>query len=89
MTTFNLPDYRGRFLRGLDSSGEGRDPDLMARYAMNPGGATQDNVGSIQDDNFKSHSHLLRAGTSATQALHSGDKPWARPFLARTRPASC
>ena len=46
-TTFNLPDYRGRFLRGVDS-GQGRDPDATSRGRMNPGGSTGDSVGSVQ-----------------------------------------
>ena len=32
-TTFNVPDYRGRFLRGLDE-GTKRDPDAINRKAM-------------------------------------------------------
>lgn len=46
-TTFNLPDLRGRFLRGVDS-GTGRDPDASKRKAMNPGGKYGDKVGSVQ-----------------------------------------
>jgi phage-related tail fiber protein len=46
-TTFNLPDYRGRFLRGVNE-GSGRDPDAGSRTAANTGGLTKDNVGSIQ-----------------------------------------
>jgi len=46
-TTFNLPDYRGRFQRGT-SHGTGRDPDIALRVAANPGGATGDNTGSVQ-----------------------------------------
>jgi len=53
---FNLPDYRGRFLRGGDW-GTGRDPDRGARTAMNPGGAAGDAIGSVQGDQFASHSH--------------------------------
>lgn len=48
-TTFNIPDYRGRFLRGVDG-GVGRDPDRTSRTAMNTGGATGDSVGSVQGD---------------------------------------
>lgn len=48
-TTFNLPDYRGRFIRGVDN-GAGRDPNAGARTSMNTGGNTGDNVGSLQGD---------------------------------------
>ena len=41
-TTFNLPDYRGEFLRGLD---DGRGVDASRA------------LGSFQADNFKSHTH--------------------------------
>ncbi|MBO9523345.1 MAG: tail fiber protein [Nocardioidaceae bacterium] len=44
---FNLPDYRGYFLRGTDRS-SGRDPDVAGRVAALPGGQTGDNVGSKQ-----------------------------------------
>lgn len=46
-TTFNLPDYRGRFLRGLDGAAA-RDPNSATRTAMNTGGNTGNNVGSVQ-----------------------------------------
>jgi hypothetical protein len=55
-TTFNVPDFRGRFLRGKDG-GTGRDPDRASRTAMNAGGAVGDAVGSIQGDDFRSHAH--------------------------------
>lgn len=44
---FNLPDYRGRFLRGVDTS-EGRDPEAVGRSPMNVNGNSGDAVGSIQ-----------------------------------------
>lgn len=44
-TTFNLPDMRGQFLRGLDTT-EGVDPDFATRI-----------VGSSQVDEFKNHQH--------------------------------
>lgn len=46
-THFNLPDFRGRFLRMVDGAA-GRDPDDAARTAMNAGGNAADNVGSVQ-----------------------------------------
>lgn len=55
-STFHLPDLRGRFLRGRDG-GVGRDDDRSSRSAMNSGGSTGDNVGSIQGDSLASHTH--------------------------------
>jgi microcystin-dependent protein len=63
-TTFNLPDYRGRFLRGWDHA-IARDPDRASRTAMATGGATGDAVGSVQVDAFKSHTHTY-PGFNAT-----------------------
>lgn len=61
-TTFNLPDLRGRFLRGV-ADGSSNDPDRAARTAMNTGGNTGDNVGSVQADGFGSHGHTQNAHT--------------------------
>ena len=55
-TTFNLPDLRGEFLRGVNH-GVGNDPDAAGRTYSNPGGNTGDNVGSYQADNVASHNH--------------------------------
>lgn len=55
-TTFNLPDFRGRFLRGWDSTA-GRDPDSASRTAMNGGGNTGNNIGSVQSDQVGPHTH--------------------------------
>jgi microcystin-dependent protein len=56
ITTFNLPDYQGRFLRGVDN-GAGRDPDAASRSAMNAGGNTGGAVGSVQGHELASHHH--------------------------------
>ncbi len=61
-TTFNLPDLRGRFLRGVDG-GSGRDPDVANRTAMAAGGNTGNNVGSIQLDEFEAHTHTYNRVT--------------------------
>jgi microcystin-dependent protein len=74
-TTFNLPDYRGRFLRGLDGSAV-RDPDNATRTAMNTGGNTGNAIGSVQGDQVGPHTHaistLSAAGASGTPAAGSG-----------------
>lgn len=60
-TTFNLPDYRGRILRGRDG-GIARDPDRASRTAANSGGNTGDNVGSVQGEATKKNG-LTASGT--------------------------
>jgi len=55
-TTFNVPDYRGVFLRGV-SGVSSNDPDKLTRTAMNAGGNTGNSVSSIQSENFSSHNH--------------------------------
>lgn len=57
-TTFNLPDYRGRFLRGVDGDA-GRDLDKGLRSATN-GGNPGNAVGSVQEDVNKLHGHPVR-----------------------------
>jgi microcystin-dependent protein len=57
---FNVPDFRGRFLRGHDGSAD-RDPDKASRTAMNLGGLTGNNVGSVQGDAFQGHWHQVSA----------------------------
>ncbi len=62
-TTFNVPDYRGRFLRGVDG-GAANDPDRASRTAMATGGVTGDNVGSVQADQMINHTHTIPYTTS-------------------------
>lgn len=68
-TTFNLPDYRGRILRGRDG-GIARDPDRASRTAANSGGATGDNVGSVQGDQMQGHYHS--GGAASTTSNQTG-----------------
>lgn len=49
-STFHLPDYRGRFLRGADNMGTGaagRDVDSATRTAANTGGNTTRGKGQV------------------------------------------
>jgi len=57
-STFNLPDLRGQFLRGVDSTA-GVDPDASSRINKYNGGNTGNKVGSFQGDDLKSHNHGL------------------------------
>lgn len=82
-TTFNVPDYRGRFLRGVDGAA-GNDPDKTSRTAMNAGGNTGNSVGSIQGystarpvssafttDNVGSGYHVQKTGSNTPGNLDS------------------
>ena len=70
-SSFNVPDFRGRFLRGTDNRA-GRDPDALSRQASSSGGLTGDNVGSVQEDQFKAHSHSYTKFPGAKGDIASG-----------------
>lgn len=55
---FRVPDLRGAFLRGRDS-GRGLDDGRASRTADFTGGATGDNIGSYQHDDFRAHGHSV------------------------------
>jgi microcystin-dependent protein len=69
-TTFNLPDLRGMFLRGV-SSASGNDPDVASRTAVNSGNAGN-NVGSVQQDQLEVHSHSLNQNSTVIATLLGG-----------------
>jgi len=73
---FNVPDFRGMFLRGVDN-GAGRDPDTTARTSLNNTGAIGDNVGSYQEYETASHHHSINHDhapiTSSLAGRHSHD----------------
>ncbi len=79
--SFNLPDLRGRFIRGV-SYGTGRDPDAALRKFSYKGGNTGNKVGSYQLDNIQTHSHQWGRHDSAD--LWSWNKKSA-PVLALDR----
>ena len=69
-TKFNLPDLRGRFIRGVDR-GAGRDPDVEDRKAANKGGNVK-GVGSVQQDSLQNHSHQQDTHTHNYQEYQIG-----------------
>lgn len=69
--TFNIPDYRGRFLRGW-ADATGRDPDASSRTAMNANGLTGNNLGTLQTDAFQGHRHALYGRVSVISNSSTG-----------------
>jgi microcystin-dependent protein len=85
ITTFRVPDLRGRFIRGrnngtsqvsVDDVLRGRDPDASSRIAMNTGGATGDAVGSLQYDEFREHTHTERSMYFGGTGTDNGGYNW-------------
>jgi microcystin-dependent protein len=71
-TTFNVPDLRGRFTRGVDAAA-GHDPDADSRGESNPGGNAGDAVGSLQGDGFRSHTHRQSVGALPGTGIFAND----------------
>lgn len=71
-TTFNLPDYRGRFMRGVDGTA-GNDPDKASRTAMAVGGNMGDTVGSMQADAMQNMiGDIIDVGNRHTRDVANG-----------------
>lgn len=70
--TFHLPDLRGRFMRGKDA-GAGRDTDAGVRTLPNAGGNTGDNVGSVQDNNVRAHTHNYNGNYAGDGSVGGGN----------------
>jgi microcystin-dependent protein len=56
-TDFNLPDYRGLFLRGISPAND--DPFGENRKPMKPDAKSDSMVGTVQGDSLRSHSHKV------------------------------
>lgn len=73
-TTFNIPDLRGLFLRGINDGRVDayRDEDAASRvdYA---GTVTGDRVGTFQQDELQSHNHGYNAGVGRGCADDAAD----------------
>jgi hypothetical protein len=61
VTTFHLPDLRGMFLRGVNGArNDGyADPDRNSRTNVFAGGSGGNAIGTFQQDEIKSHTHLF------------------------------
>jgi microcystin-dependent protein len=82
-TTFHLPDFRGRFLRGRDFS-TGGDLSAGSRTVSNSGGNSGDAVGSLQTDAFQGHWHEVgEEGTSSVFRTASADFTGSTNIYAR------
>lgn len=84
-TTFNIPDGRGKFLRGVDH-GSGYDPDSGSRSAFNTGGNSGDAVGSYQATGFQNHNHTLGitsnpGGTPGTYGATAGPQSFVFGYI--------
>ncbi len=66
-TQFFVPDIRGRFIRGVDDTQEGRDPDRESRVDSVSGAKVGQQVGSYQDEEFKSHTHKVQPSTAVEE----------------------
>lgn len=71
ITTFNIPDLRGEFIRGFDN---GRGVDV---------GRT---IGSWQVDEFKEHTHQYRKGDGGDQNMGTGDQSYEEIIWGDTNP---
>lgn len=77
VTTFTLPDLRGRSLRGVDG-GSGRDTDVADRVMDSaPSTVVGDKAGSVQDDTIGKHAHTL-GGTNGggTSGVRVDPQAW-------------
>ena len=66
---FNLPDYRGHYVRGMNGSSD--DPDSATRTDRGDG-TTGNNVGCKQASALRSHTHTYNAPNGNTTAGAGG-----------------
>lgn len=73
---FNIPDYRGMFMRGVDM-GSGNDPD--ARERKLPNESWSEGVGGRQADQIKEHNHRFKSSQQTGEASYGGGMPIFSP----------
>jgi microcystin-dependent protein len=73
-TVFNVPDLRGRFLRGT-SHGTPNDPDTASRVALMTGGNTGDAVGSAQAYATKNAGNRFAIESAGAHVHTAGNVP--------------
>ena len=66
-SSYNVPDYRGLFLRGVDA-GAGMDPDSSKRLAPTGNGSISSGIGSFQCDALQTHTHTYKSVQLAAPA---------------------
>jgi hypothetical protein len=72
---FKVPDLRGAFIRGWDE-GRGLDPDRLNRGQITTSFQFGDNVGTYQEDEFKTHAHQFTP-FNRTNAVGATGMLWA------------
>lgn len=82
-TTFNLPESRGLFPRGWNHSSTRSSPykdlDASSRIAAATGGLTGDNIGTLQSDDYKAHTHTYERPAGSTTVSGVGSVSVATP----------
>jgi len=68
---FNIPDYRGYFLRG-NGTGTQNDPDISSRAAPPGGQGSSSGVGSIQSSALENHEHTYSSAPAPSATSPSG-----------------
>lgn len=82
--TFNVPDLRGRFMRGVngDAPPESGDPCAAQRTASGPGntGNSGNRVGSLQRDAYQGHEHNYSDPQVQISAQPGGPDVYMQPL---------